>query len=303
MCAVGRGNGNRRIVTYLPMKAMAEAVRPKRVAAYCRVSTMHEEQTGSLEVQVECYAKQISDNPHWISAGIFVDKKTGRNINGRTGYKPLMQMCREGKVDLILVKSVSRYGRDTLEILMSLQELKLLHVDVYFEIEKLWLHDPKAELLLTVLASVVQYESEDKSSNIRWGIQNGFRTGESPIGNRKCYGYRRDEKGELAIEPFEAAVVRLIYTLHNQGCSLGTISKELYTLEIQSPSGKERWNRETIRYVLNNEKYTGQVMLQKTFVADFLSGKQQKNRGEKERHFVRQHHEAIIDIENRHEGS
>ena len=271
--------------------------RSLRVAAYCRVSTEQEEQDTSLQFQETYYRWKIEENPNWENAGIVSEKATALSIKGRPEFHTMMRRCRKGKIDLILTKSTSRFGRNTLDMLRSLQELQSLSVDVYFEKENLWLHERKMQIILTMYCAFAQAESEDMSRDIKWGIRQGFRSGTSGYAEFVCFGYKRGDDGRLAIDEPDAKIVRKIFQMKADGESLGTISAWLYENKILSPTGRERWSRESISKLLKNEKYVGDVMLQKTFVKDLLSGKQVKNKGELERYIIQEHHPAIISRE------
>lgn len=268
-----------------------------RVAAYCRVSTRQEEQDSSIEQQERYYEQYISKNQNWINAGVFSERVSGLNMKGRTEFQALMKLCRRRKIDLILVKSFSRLGRNTLDMLRALRELRDLGVDVYFEEENLWLHDERMEMLITVFCALAQSESENMSQNIRWGVRQGFRMGTSGYADFVCYGYKRSNDGRLAIDEPDAEIVRRIFQMRAEGKSLGAISDWLYENKVSSPTGKERWSRETISKLLRNEKYTGDVLLQKTFVKNVLTGQQFKNHGELERYLIQQHHPMIVSRE------
>lgn len=268
-----------------------------RVVAYCRVSTATEEQATSIELQEQYYAQLIATNPNWVNAGVFCEQVSGLNIEKRPKFQAMMQMCIKRKIDLILTKSISRLGRNTLDVLQALWELQELDIDVYFEKENLWLHDKHTELLITVFCAFAQNESENMSQNIRWGVRQGFRTGTSGYADFACYGYRHGTDGRLVIDETEAAVVRRIFQMRAEGKSLGAISQWLYGANIPSPRGKQRWSRETISKLIKNEKYTGDVLLQKTFVRDIFTGKQMKNQGELDQFLIQEHHEAIVNKE------
>ena len=268
-----------------------------RVAAYCRVSTRQEEQDSSIEQQEQYYEQYISKNKNWTNAGVFSERVSGLNMKGRTEFQALMKLCRRRKIDLILVKSFRRLGRSTLDMLRALRELKDLGVDIYFEEENLWLHDERMEMLIAVFCALAQSESENISQNIRWGVRQGFRMGTSGYADFVCYGYKRGDDGQLAIDEPDAAIVQRIFLMRAEGKSLGAISDWLYESKVPSPTGKERWSRETISKLLWNEKYTGDVLLQKTFVKNVLTGKQFKNCGELERYLIQQHHPMIISRE------
>ena len=281
-------------VTMRPARALPKIVVHRKVAAYCRVSTRQEIQHHSLDAQREYYEKRITGNPGWEFAGIYADEASGRNNQKMHDFQRMMEDCRTGKIDLIITKSISRLGRNTLQFLNACEELKALGVDVLFEVEKLYLHNPKAVRLLTIYASVYQNESEVKSAYTRWGIRTRYANGTSATANLPCYGYRRDVNGELVIEPTEAAVVQMIYNLRNQGLSLRKIVCELKERAIPSPTGKAAWGVETVRRILQNEKYKGHVLLQKTYVSNFFTGKRATNNGELPKYLLEGHHEAII---------
>lgn len=281
-------------VTMRPARALPKIIVHRKVAAYCRVSTQQEIQHHSLEAQREYYEKRITGNSGWEFVGIYTDQASGRNNLKMHDFQRMMEDCRAGKIDLIITKSISRLGRNTLQFLNACEELKSLNVDVLFEVEKLYLHNPKAVRLLTIYASVYQNESEVKSAYTRWGIRTRYANGTSATANLPCYGYRRDVNGELVIEPAEAVVVRTIYDLRNQGLSLREIAHELKERTIPSPSGKATWGVETVRRILQNEKYKGHVLLQKTYVSNFFTGKRATNNGELPKYLLEGHHEAII---------
>lgn len=182
-------------------------------------------------------------------------------------------------------------------MLRALQDLHSRGIDVYFEKENLWFHDRHLQVLLAMHCAVAQAESEDMSRDIRWGVKRGFQSGRSGYADFVCFGYKRGDDGKLAIDEPGARIVRKIFELRAEGKSLGAISDWLYENKILSPTGKGRWSRETISKLLKNEKYTGDVILQKTFVKDLLSGTQIKNNGELERYLIQEHHPAIISRE------
>ena len=277
-----------------PASALPQILTYKKVAAYCRVSTLQEIQHHSLIAQQQYYAELIHNHPGWIFAGIYTDQASGRHNLKMRDFQRMMEDCRNGHIDLILVKSISRMGRNTVQFLQSCTELNRLGVDVYFEVEKLYIHDPKAVRLLTIYASVYQNESESKSELVRWGIRTRFANGTSALVNRPCYGYRQNEDGYLVPVPEEAEIVRSIYRWRQQGMSLRKIVSVLKELGVQSPRGKPAWSIETIRKILNNEKYYGNVLLQKTYISHYFTGKQAANNGELPRYLLEAHHTAII---------
>ena len=265
-----------------------------RVAAYCRVSTDQEEQDSSIELQELRYRQMIEENPNWENAGVFSERATGLNLQERSAFQAMIRQCREEKINLILTKSISRFGRNTLDILRVLQELRELNVDVFFEKEDLWLHERDLQIVLTAYCAFAQAESEDMSRNIKWGIKRSFQSGTSGYADFVCFGYKRGDDGKLAIDEPDAKFVQTIFEMRADGKSLGTISGWLHESRIPSPTGKERWSRETISKLLKNEKYVGDVMLQKTFVKNLFSGKQVRNTGELDKYFIQGHHPAIV---------
>lgn len=282
------------IITVRQPHQLPQAIRPKRVAAYCRVSTMQEIQHHSLEAQRDYYEKLIASRPHWIFVGVYTDQVSGRHNLKMRDFQRMLEDCRNRKIDLILVKSISRMGRNTAQFLQACTELNDLGVDVYFEVEKLHINDPQAVRLLTIYASLYQNESESKSALITWGIRVRFANGSSGFANRPCYGYRRNTDGRLEIVFKEAETVRQIYSWHREGRSLRSISKNLADMGIKPPRGHSKWSIETIRKILNNEKYYGDVLLQKTYISNYFAGKQSVNNGELERYFLEQHHQPIV---------
>lgn len=198
---------------------------------------------------------------------------------------------------MILTKSISRFGRNTLTFLKALQELETLGVDVFFENENLWLHEKEMQMIITMCFAIAQSESESMSRNIKWGIRHGFRNGTSGYAGFTCFGYDNDGTGSLRINEAEAQIVRQIFLMRASGHSLGSISDWLHANSILSPAGKGRWSRESIRKLLRNEKYVGDVLLQKTYVKDIFSGKQEKNEGELDQVLIQNHHPAIVSRE------
>lgn len=266
----------------------------KKVAAYCRVSTDQEIQLRSLETQQEYYENLIKSKPGWQFVGIYTDTASGLNNKKMLGFQELMQDCRNGKIDLILIKSISRLGRNTVQFLKSCDELKALNVEAFFEVENIYISNLSATVLMTVLESMFQHESEEKSYNTRWGIRARFADGSSKFADAVCYGYRKNNNGKLEIYEPEAEVIRNIFMWREQGVTLRGISKKLSELGIKSPRGNDNWGIETIRLILNNEKYHGDVLLQKTFVDELFTAKRRPNKGEYSQYLIENHHEAII---------
>lgn len=281
-------------VKIIPAKSVINFPRPMRVAAYCRVSTQQEIQHHSLELQQQYFGKYINGTLNWTFVGIYAEQGSGRHHCKMKEFQRMMADCRAGKIDYILVKSISRLGRNTLQFLQACNELNELGIDVYFEVEKLHINDPQAVRMLTLYASLYQSESETKSFAIRWGFRVRFNNGSAAFYNRPCYGYRKGKDGNLEIVPEEAAVVCAIFEWRDQEASLREICRKLVEAEIPAPRGGSIWHVEAIRRILNNEKYYGDVCLQKTYIADYFMGKQVLNNGEYERFIIKNHHKAII---------
>ncbi len=282
-------------INYIPpMQDIRRRLAVKNVAAYCRVSTKAEVQSSSLELQISYYTDLIKQKPNWHFAGIYADNASGRNTK-RKAFQQMLQDCLDGKIDLILTKSMSRLGRNTVDILNICRQFKERNIDIYFENENIYLSQQLGELCLTVYAAIFQNGSIEKSENIKWGIRIRFADGTSGFINKPCYGYRKGKNGNLIINKAEAEVVRNIYRWRTQGLSLRKIAYKLYKNKIKAPKGGTEWHIETIRKILTNEKYKGEVTLQKTFVSDFFSGKQKANNGELTRYLVKGVCEPIIE--------
>lgn len=281
-------------VTIRPTVKFPDMIRPKRVAAYCRVSTEQEIQYHSLEIQKKYFTDEIAEKVNWIFVGVYADQASGRHNEKMKNFQRMMRDCRDGKIDLILVKSVSRLGRNTVQFLQACGELNRLGVDVFFEVERLHINDPDAIRLLTVYASLFQNESEDKSAAIRWSFRVRFHDGSSGFADRVCYGYTQGENGNLIPDPARVEIVRAIFNWHKNGLSLRAITAQLKEHGIPSPRGNPVWHIETVRKILNNEKYYGDVLLQKTYVSDYFTGRQSPNNGELDQYLIEGHHEGIV---------
>lgn len=229
----------------------------KRVAIYCRVSTQSEMQQHSLEAQIKYYSDFIRLIKEYELVGIFTDVGSGLNTKSRTEFNKLIRACKKGKVDLIITKSISRFARNTLDFLEVLHMLKEKGVDVYFENEKILLSEERSELRMSIIAAIAQEESIARSRNTKWGIEERIAAGTSKLSERVCYGYKKDNNGNLTVDENTVENVKLIFDLYVDGYSLSGIAKELKTREILSPTGKENWTSTAIDKILANEKYTG----------------------------------------------
>lgn len=270
-----------------------------RVAAYCRVSTDHEEQETSIENQITYYENLIRSKPEWEYAGVFYDDGiSGTQDDNRPGFMELIRLCKKGKVDLILVKSLSRFSRNTLQCISYIRMLKERGITVRFEKEGLDTSMATSEIYFTWTSAFAQGESESLSNNVKWGIRKGFAQGKFPFPYKSMLGYRKSSDGTPEIVPEEAEHVRLIFRLFLLGRSLRQIKEALERRDILTPKGNREWSLTTIENILRNEKYMGDVLLQKTFTPDFLTKKKKKNNGELTQYYITDNHPAIIGRED-----
>ncbi|ABZ85371.1 DNA recombinase, putative [Heliomicrobium modesticaldum Ice1] len=275
--------------------AEANARQKLRVAAYCRVSTDNEEQASSYEVQIEHYTRYIQSNPEWELAGIFADEGiTGTNTKKRAEFNRMIEECMAGRIDMVITKSISRFARNTLDCLKYIRQLKDKGIPVFFEKENINTMDSKGEILLTIMASLAQQESQSLSQNVRMGIAFRFQNGEIQVNHNRFLGYTKDENKRLVIVPEEAEIVKRIYREFLEGASLLQIGRGLEADGILTAAGKPKWRPETIRKILKNEKYIGDALLQKTYTVDFLSKKRVINNGIVPQYYVENSHEPII---------
>lgn len=270
--------------------------KPKlRVAAYCRVSTDGDEQATSYEAQIEHYTEYISKNPDWIMAGIFADDGiSGTNTKKRDEFNRMIEECMAGNIDMIITKSISRFARNTLDCLKYIRQLKEKNIPVYFEKEAINTMDSKGEVLLTIMASLAQQESQSLSQNVKLGIQYRYQQGKVQVNHNRFLGYTKDAEGNLVIDPEQAEIVRRIYREYLQGQSMDKIAAGLEADGILTGAGNTKWHTSTINKILRNEKYMGDALLQKTYTTDFLTKKRIKNNGTVPQYYVEDDHEAII---------
>lgn len=268
----------------------------RRVAGYARVSTDSDEQFTSYEAQVDYYTRFIRSKPEWDFVKVYTDAGiSATNTKHREGFKEMIADALGGKIDLIVTKSVSRLARNTVDSLVTIRKLKENGVECYFEKEGIYTFDGKGELLITIMSSLAQEESRSISENITWGQRKSFSDGKVHIPYKRFLGYEKGEDGRPAIVEKEAAVVRLIYRLFLDGKTQAGICKYLEDLGIPSPGGKEKWSKTTVTSILQNEKYKGDALLQKSFTVDFLEKKLKANEGEVPQYYVTSSHPAIIE--------
>lgn len=282
--------------TVQPLNVYSTEYLLKRVAAYCRVSTKQEEQLNSYETQVRYYTDRINREPGWKLAGIYADKGiTGTSMKKRDEFNKLIRQCKRGKVDMIIVKSISRFARNTLDCLKITRMLRELKVDVYFEEQNLHSIDPSSEFYISIYGSVAQSESENISHNVAWGKARSAKDGNVFFAYKSFLGYRRGADGKPEIDPEQADTVRRIYDRFLAGNSLQQIANGLTADGIPTPMGRTVWQASVVQSILFNEKYKGDALLGKTYVEDCISKKVRVNAGERPQYYVENNHPAIID--------
>ena len=267
-----------------------------RVAAYCRVSTKQEEQLNSYENQVQHYTERINSENGWTLEGIYADKGiSGTSVKNRDEFNRMIRRCRQGKINMIITKSIARFARNTVDCLKYVRLFNDLGVDVYFEEQGIHSNQPGAEFYITIYGSIAQSESENISANIKWGKAQSAKEGKVIFQYKNFLGYRKGEDGQPEIVPEEAETIRLIYDRFLAGDSLKGIAELLEEKGISSPTGKEVWQFSTIQSILSNEKYKGDAIINKTYITDCISKKVRVNNGERPKYYVENSHPAIID--------
>lgn len=257
-----------------------------RVAAYCRVSTDSEEQINSYKNQLAFYTEKINGKTEWKFAGIYADEGiTGTSMKHREDFKRMLRACREGRIDLILCKSVSRFGRNSVDVLRTIRALRERGIGVVFEKEGVDTRTMNSELILAFHSAFSQSESESIRENVSRGLRMAYEQGTIAIGPN-LYGFRKSQNGGVEIDGEQAAVVRQIAQWFLDGDSLHTIVDKLAQRHIPSPKGKDTWSTPTIRSILSNEKYKGDVLLQKTYKPSLFSDRAVKNDGALKKYYI-----------------
>ena len=297
----------------------AYVTRPKRVAAYARVSTNSEEQLTSYEAQVKYYTDYIKAKEHtdnWQFVDVYTDKGiTGTSIKKREGFNRMIEDALAGKIDLIITKSVSRFARNTVDTLTTIRKLKEYNVEVYFEEQNIYTLDGKGEVLLTIMSSIAQEESRNISENVTWGMRKRFAEGKVTMPYKQFMGYRRGSDGAPEVVEAEARIVQAIFRRFLEGATPAIIARELNAAGIPCPSRKSllsedeleadrarkktaRWSPSTIESILTNEKYKGDAILQKTYCTDYIKKTFVVNDGsEVPKYYAQNSHPAIISAE------
>ena len=278
---------------------VGEEAPAKRVAAYCRVSTDEDAQATSYSLQVEHYTEFISSHEGWIFAGIYADEGiSGTQVKHREQFLKMIEDCELGKIDMIITKSISRFARNTVDCLTTIRKLKSLQkpVEIYFEKERLYSLDEKTDMVLSLMASIAQEESRSISANIRWAIRNRMKNGTQKILTSALLGYDTDENGEMVIISQEANIVKTIFKSFVQGVHPSLIATRLNGIGAKTVYGNE-WNAYSVKNILKNEKYCGDVLMQKTITVDYLTHTSKINEGEAEQYYIADHHDPIVSRE------
>ena len=293
-----RYDQEKKITRIAPTKALVserETSSLKRVAAYCRVSTDEEDQINSYEIQKRKYTEKILSEPGWTMVGIYADRGiTGTSVANRDEFKKMIRHCKKGKIDMIITKSVSRFARNTLDTLTYTRSLREIGIDVFFEEQNIHSIDPSSDFMISLYGSLAQSESESISENVKWGKRQSAKEGKVPFNCKNFLGYRKNSDGQIEIVPEEAEIVRYIYRIFIDGKTFGDISKNLNNQGILTKGGK-KWQPQVIRSIIENVKYKGDVITNKTFRNSITSKKIRQNSGEVEQFYISHHHPAIID--------
>ena len=279
--------------------ASPEAKQKLLVAAYCRVSTEHEEQESSYEAQCSHYEAYIKGNPEWTLAGIYADEGlSGTGTAKRTEFKRLIEDCMAGRVQMVITKSISRFARNTLDCLQYIRKLKAKGIPILFEKENILTTDSKGEVLTAIMASIAQQESASISQNVQLGVRYHYAQGKVGAGHQRFLGYERTEDASLRIVPEEAEIIRRIFREYLEGDSPGLIAKRLTDERVTWRCNKTgKWTGQTLKYMMQNEKYAGNLLLQKYHTVDFLTKKVEKNNGAVPQYYVENSHPPIVPYE------
>lgn len=278
------------------IKADQAKAQKQRVAVYCRVSKNTSEQIHSLEMQESYFKGLVEAKPEWVLYKVYKDIGSGTRKSGRRDYIEMVRDAKRHRFDMILVKSLSRFGRNTVEALSTIRSLKKMNIALLSEVEQINTLEVN-DMVLSILLAAAQEESASKSENIKFGIRQRMRNGKAVLNHTRFLGYTKDETGKLVIVPDEAKVVRKIFSLYLEGNGVRKIKRYLEENGIKTVTGKTEWSTSTIDRILSNEKYIGNLLLQKTYTPDFLTGKQKKNCGEQSMFLVENAHEEIVSKE------
>ena len=279
-----------------PQKPGPSEQKKLRVCAYCRVSTDSEEQETSYTAQITHYTNYINANPEWVFAGIYADEGlSGTSVRRREEFNRMIAACEAREVDMVITKSISRFARNTLDCLNYIRRLKALNIPILFEKESINTMDAVGEVLITILASIAQQESKSISDNVRMGIEFGFQEGRGILNYHNFLGYTgTGTPGELVVVPEQADLIRRIFREYLEGFSPYRIAARLEAEGAVTATGGNRWYNSTIVCILENEKYCGELLMQKYYTEDFLTHRLVKNTGQRPKYFVAEHHDPIV---------
>jgi DNA invertase Pin-like site-specific DNA recombinase len=289
------------IITEIPATIDIQTLRPLdvevklRVAAYARVSTKSDEQLNSYAVQVKYYTEHIKSNQDWVFIRVYTDKGlSGTSLKKRDGFNEMVRDALDGKIDLILTKSASRFVRNTVDGLNTIHKLRDIGVDIFFE--ELGIHslDPNSEGILTSHLNMAQEESHNISENVKWGIRKRMKDGKVIMPYKRFLGYKKGANGNPEIDEAGAKIVRDIYKMFLDGRTFNEIALFLTLQGIKTPGGKDTWHMPTVKSILSNEKYAGNAILQKSYTVNFLDKKKKANNGELSQFHLQGSHPAII---------
>ena len=280
-----------RITTVQYTPDLEALTRKKRVCAYARVSSDREEAFHSLSSQISYYQKQIAEHEDWEYVGVFSDRGITGTKEERPGFQAMLTACREGKVDIVLAKSITRFARNTVILLNTVRELKSLGIDIHFEEERIHTLSAQGELMISLLAARAQEESRSASENQKWRIQKCYEKGIPVTGN--CLGYRMVDHQFLIDEEEEQIVLR-IFSMYLSGMGKTAIAKRLNAEGIPTRLGTKKWTPNAVYSVIRNEKYQGDLRLGKRFVVDYVSKKEVTNHGERPSYYVKNNHDPIL---------
>ncbi|MBI9009689.1 MAG: recombinase family protein [Tenericutes bacterium] len=272
--------------------------RKKNVCAYARVSTFKNLQETSFDLQVETYTKMIQNNLKWNFVGVYADKgKSGTHIIHREQFNFMIELAKAGNIDMIITKSVSRFARNTIDCLSIIQKLKTYSTEVWFEKENLSSFDPKIEFVISVMAGMAEEESRNISENVKWGVRKRFKNGIVPMVTSRVLGYVRDTNKNIIIDKTEAIIVKMIFAMYSEGASQRVIAAHLNSLGFKTKYQNKDWYERAVQGILNNEKYTGNAILQKSARQALGSRIGEKNQNFLPKYYVENSHPAIISQE------
>jgi len=286
------------VVELLNVDSYEKTLKRKNVCAYARVSTSKDLQETSFDLQIETYTKMIQSNHEWNFSGVFADEgKSGTNLDYRDQFNLMVEISKSGNIDMIITKSVSRFARNTIDCLSVIQELNRHGTEVWFEKENLSSFDPKIEFVIAVMAGMAEEESRSISENVKWGVLKRFRDGIVPMVTSQILGYDRDDDNNIIINKKESKVIKLIFKMYSEGISQRLIAEHLNSLNLKTKFGNKPYYEGAIRGIINNERYTGNAILQKSIRKKVGDRSGEKNQLTQPKYYVENSHPAIISQE------